>query len=618
VLVVRSTRTIAAPLLFLSLAGCEKLHDPSTISGPAIDPMAPIDVDELARDVAAARGLPLKHSVEARALSDTDFAFHFLAASDDRSPTRREVDGALWQGFGFAASGTSPRDAAHRAVESSVVGLYDRHTKKLYVRGAHGGGARIVPSRSSDRYVLVHEIEHALQDQNFGLEDGMGISEDEALARRALVEGDARLTEIGARARDLTGDDRWASRATYWLHNQSLEDILRNQGVSGAELLSAPSLVRRRFMFPYVEGAAFTGDLVRAGGLRLVDQAFAHPPRSTEQVLHPQKYVDGDLPVPVAPPEAPEGWGRVAWGSLGELATAVLLAQCEPSKRADADATGWGGDAWAMVVSGPNKALLWSTVWDDAPSAARFERAAAGRGSCLAKAQIDPGLGRDVLVLRDEKRVAYVQGLPEPLRESAARALLALPGDPPPAAVPLGHVVIPTQVDPYRSFAHQGEYESGTWTSEPLGVAMQVPEGFKAADPGVYEAAMRDDSSAGFAAFYVVFQPMTEKLRGIIVRQLVPSLREDMHGRLGLLSYTGDHQTPMAGGTAHDYHWQWSVGVRLDVLFLPACSGKGAVVVVTAYSSHLGQEATDRWLKAFHLPAPASPACLWLRDTETE
>ncbi len=602
--------TPLAAVLALSLASCAFMRDP----------MAPIDVQALGDEVCAMRDLPLRHGLDVRTLSDDDFTFRFFAVGGSSGRDRTEADDAFWKGFGFVPPSVSGREATLRVMESGVLGLYDHRTKKLYVRGARGGGGRVVPSRWTDRYVLVHEIEHALQDQNFGLDDyGQAPTEDEALARTALMEGDARLTEVAAHALEVAGDDLWVAHAAYWLRTETIDNILRNEGVEGTTLKEAPPLVRRRSVFPYVEGAAFVGDLVRAGGLRLVDQAFAHPPRSTEQVLHPQKYVDGELPVPVDAPGAPDGWTRLASGSMGELATAVLLAKCEPSWQADQDASGWGGDAWAMVVAGPNEGgLLWSTVWDDETSAARFERAARARGACLEKATVDPRLGRDVLVLREGRRVAYVQGLSEPLREPTARTLLGLPKDPLPAAPPFGRTTIPVVVDPYRSFAQQGEYEDGTWSSEPLGIHMRIPAGFKAVDPGLSEASMRDASSGSFVEFHVVFQPATDALRQAIVRQIVSGVRLSMLGRLGLLTYMGDDEAQWRAGTAHDYHWQWTVGGRLDVHFLPACGGKGAVVIVTGWNSYSGEVATGRWLAAFRPPDPASPACIWLRDAPAE
>jgi len=615
--VVRPSPAVAT--LLLSLAGCAFMHDPSRMPGRWRDPMDPIDVQALGDEVCALRDLPLKRALDVHALTDDDFAFRFYGVSDGSGRARTEAEDAFWKGFAFVPPGVSGREATQRVMQSAVFGLYDPRTKKLYVRGARGGGDRVIPSRSSDRYVLAHEIEHALQDQNFGLDDGSGLSEDEALARRALVEGDARLTEIGAEAREVTGDDLWVTHTTYWLRTQTIEDTLHNEGVLGTALSEAPPLVYQRVRFPYVEGAAFVGDLVRAGGLRLVNQAFAHPPRSTEQVLHPQKYVDGELPVPVDAPGALDGWSRLASGSMGELTTAVLLAQCEPPRQADLDATGWGGDAWAMVVAGPNEGgLLWSTVWDDEASAARFERAARARGACLEKATIDPRLGREVLVVREGRRVAYVQGLTEQLREPTALALLRLPKDPLPAAPPFEDTTIQVLVDPYRSFAHQGAYENGTWASEPLGIRMRVPAGFQAVDAGASEAAMRDASSGSFAHFHVVFQPATAALRQAIVRQIVTDVRHSMLLRAGLLTYTGDDETLGRAGTAHDYHWQWTEGGRLDVRFLPACGGKGAVVVVTGWNSYSGQVATDRWLAAFRPPDPSSPACTWLRDAPAE
>jgi hypothetical protein len=612
----------AAPLFAASLTACAWMHDPTLAPDTKRDLMAPIDVQALAREVARVRGVEVRHPIVAQALPEFEFGARLLGTRNRLSQQRAGGDAeSFWSTFGFAAPGVSVSDAARRALESRVAGFYELTSKRLYLRDAHGDSSRIVPTKSGDFPVLAHEIAHALQDQNFGLRTvGKDVGADEALAYRALVEGDAQLTATGVVASvNGLGGEHWATRATYRLRMQTREETLQKEGVHDDELRRAPPLLRRSMEFPYLDGMAFVGDLVRAGGLGLVNKAFAHPPRTTEEVLHPQKYVDGEGPVPVATPQAPDGWWLRSTGTMGELVTAEFLGQCTARKDAILAATGWGGDAWGMAMDGlGHLAILWSTVWDDEEAAARFERALGDRVACLSKAEIDAHVGREVLVLRDAKRVAYVQGLTAALREPTARALLALPGEPPPAERPFGDVTIPPLIDPEKAFTQHGEYEEDVWTSEPLGIRIHVPEGFKPLDPGTFEMAVQDADTAAFATFDVLLQAPTEEVERFVLNSIVARQRAKF-AKLGTsLKYAGDNHWRVDDGEIHDHRWLSSAGVALEVLFRPVCAGRGVVVVVLLWGGTAGGRAINRWMAALQVPAAGSKVCTWLRDTPPE
>jgi hypothetical protein len=93
--------------------------------------------------------------------------------------------GLVASAFGFAPSGQAARDAARRAQGQAILGFYDARAKKLYFRSVRGDGRRIVPAQRGDLFVLTHEIEHALQDENFGLLCGRKAGNDETLAYHA-------------------------------------------------------------------------------------------------------------------------------------------------------------------------------------------------------------------------------------------------------------------------------------------------------------------------------------------------------------------------------------------------------------------------------------------------
>jgi hypothetical protein len=597
--------------------------DPSLAPPDAPDPRAPVDVQALARQLAALRHLELKEPVRAEALDDASFRARFAAgrvASAGASRANGADAAAFWLGFGFASPSTSIHDSARQVLEEQIVGFYDAKAKALFVRDLNVDGTRIVPRNADDRGVLVHEIEHALQDQNFGIPlDLQGLDDDAQLARAAVYEGDAMLTMIAERALRMPATEHWVSRVTELVRTTKADDLVRQAGEHSKELANAPPLLRRRLVFPYVEGLVLMADVYRTGGMRLVDRVFSHPPRTTEQVLHPDKYVAGEPPVPVAAPAAPEGWRVVAGGTMGELQTGVLLAQCVPDTQARLAAEGWGGDSYAIAQNAlGDAAILWSTAWDDEEAAERFATGLAARGPCLraeAPGGLDAHIGREVTVLRDGKHVAYVQGLPAVAREPAARALLALPGDAPPAEPPLGDVSIPPLIVPEQLFTHRGHLERGAWRSTALGMRLRIPANFSAQAKGSLELLLQHRDTGAAVGFQVMMQSPGERLERAYLRDALKGLRAGPAFDGATLTYDGLEQMVVAGAASRAYTWRASQGdARVRLAFVPACGGKATVVIVLVWARESGWYALHEWLGGFALPAADSPACAYLRD----
>ena len=89
-----------------------------------------------------------------------------------------------------------------------------------------------------------------------------------------------------------------------------------------------------------------------AGGWKLVDYALeSRPPATTEQILHPRKYVRDELGGPVRIDGAPlraRGWQRADRSVFGELPTSQLLELGVDRPRARRAAAGWDGDRYEL------------------------------------------------------------------------------------------------------------------------------------------------------------------------------------------------------------------------------------------------------------------------------
>jgi len=282
--------------------------------------------------------------------------------------------------------------------------------------------------------VLTHEYTHALQDQHFDLDGLMAAAkrdDDASLALSALVEGDATL--IGTAA--MAGDDPRAVEAIASRDPSAMAAAITLSGVVGPEAASLPPILRQSLLFPYAQGFRLVATLASAGGLGAVDAAYADPPISTEQVLHPGKYTNEvrDEPVWITLPTAGLsdhlsglGFSLVGENTLGEFQVRVLLGDGPDAWKA---AEGWDGDRYAVYEADDGRlAVLWVSVWDSGEDAEqfaaeyiahesrRFEGAAArvrsGRDPAGWRVR---GVGRSddvtMLALRGE-RVAVARGLP--------------------------------------------------------------------------------------------------------------------------------------------------------------------------------------------------------------
>ena len=118
-----------------------------------------------------------------------------------------------------------------------------------------------------------------------------------------------------------------------------------------------PPFVTAQLLFPYQRGQEFVQRLIEAGGGRwtLVDAAYrSHPPASTEQILHPDKYLRFEEPDRVrlrAGDVLGPGWRRRSAACWGEWETGQLLAA--GGGAAQRAAAGWGGDRYELWRAAP-------------------------------------------------------------------------------------------------------------------------------------------------------------------------------------------------------------------------------------------------------------------------
>jgi hypothetical protein len=106
------------------------------------------------------------------------------------------------------------------------------------------------------------------------------------------------------------------------------------------------------------------------------------PPDSTEQVLHPDKYLRVEEPLRVSLDVAlGSGWRRTASGTWGEFQTRELVGE-----RA---AAGWGGDRYELWHGPGGDVLAMRWRWDTPRDAREFASAARELGATARRASGD-------------------------------------------------------------------------------------------------------------------------------------------------------------------------------------------------------------------------------------
>ena len=264
--------------------------------------------------------------------------------------------------------------------------------------------------------VLAHELTHVLEDQAFEFDlDVLAAGGDRALALSALIEGTAsalmyRYVEEPLRA------------------PRSCSPALAASAFQGTGDL--PPFLTAQLVFPYTAGEAFVARLLRVGGggWRLVDAAMRfRPPESTEQILHPAKYLRLEEPRRVSlrgPVRAlGEGWRPLTRSTFGEWQTQKLLARAGGTGSARA-AAGWGGDSYALLGRGDERALVLRWAWDSPRDEAEF--AAALRALVdEALPAVDRARGD-----RPRGRRGHARARAGADRAGASHGRLALPGGP--------------------------------------------------------------------------------------------------------------------------------------------------------------------------------------------
>jgi hypothetical protein len=498
---------------------------------------------------------------------------------------------AFFTAFDFPPPNALRGSSFDEVVGEQIIAFYDSHSHSVHVRRD-----RVGRDDDEERMVLAHEIAHSLQEQHLRVPDLKSMTEaDTRLAAMAVLEGDAMLVMLGHTAfRRRIPLNRALSRAAVMVGEDALRQYTRASKADRA-LASAPPLLRERLTFPYMHGLTFIGDIWRAGGFALVNRVYEAPPTTTEQVLHPEKYLAGEGAVPVAFPPAPTGYQAIASGRVGELQMRVILERCMSAVDARQAAAGWGGDAFSIVLSQKDDAaLLWSTTWDSENEAKEFHSALERYVSCTRQRAQTHVMPLDDVIRAEGRHVALLRGLPKAVADPLMAGLLALPGAAPPRVAPLGPVTIPPRKQ--RVATRPPYVSAGIYVNERLGIMARVPPGAAVEMPtpvGVTFTVQEPPAIAGIQlSDELVIDETVDEIHGTLAAALQKAIGKHE------LDYVGGRaiQLPALGG-AIDRSWQvrnTTAGMRAIVV--PICNRTGSLVIWEIWTDPTSADLLQRWL----------------------
>ena len=295
---------------------------------PTGDPETDAVLTEIARFVELERGLAFQRPVTVETLDYQAFEARLFAAVEKDAEQLR-IEAQALQALGFATSVNEVESGRRTLLAVGVLGFYDAETDELVVRGDD-----LSPL---SRHTIAHELTHALDDQWFDLDKPEYEDSDDEIAFgvSALAEGNARRVD-GAYRGSLSSADRQQIREQTEALPRPTQPI--------------PPVLIELITAPYELGEPLVVELLRRGEQAELDAAFRAPPRTSEQVIDPEKLFAREGALAVATPPA-EGT-VLDEGTFGQFMLQLVLERGLGRGRVNRATAGWGGDRYVLWQQG--------------------------------------------------------------------------------------------------------------------------------------------------------------------------------------------------------------------------------------------------------------------------
>lgn len=357
------------------------------------------EIDVLLKQASEITGLPIRRSVKSAISTKEEVQRYIRQRVIETSGSRqsRAQELALKK-FGLLPADFELEDALVKLLAEQAAAYYDPRRKQIYI-------ADWTPV-TMQRPAIIHELTHALQDQQVDLDqflDEKKLNDDEQMARVSVVEGGAVLVMM---------EYMLSSTGLKIEAIPNLEETVREATVAEINKFpvyaAAPLYLRETLLFPYTAGMQYVRVQIEKQGKSAYAAALKNPPRSTAEVMHPDREVKlagAELRPPEVTP-LPAGYSLLGDGVLTELDLQILLKQYAGEETAREIAPNWRGFRYAIYENGKNHAafLVHRSRWADGKAATDFadayRKVLAGKGE------------KDAQLLVESDTVTVKEGVP--------------------------------------------------------------------------------------------------------------------------------------------------------------------------------------------------------------
>ena len=329
-------------------------------------------MDKMVATLGEITGWPVKKKVPSEILTKEKFQ-HYLAAhiKDGAHDKETRAEEIALKMFGLVPQDFNLARETEDLLGEQAAAFYDYRRKRLYIIDS-------TPAGEEQQMALVHELAHALADQQHSLAKYLNHGSpdsDESTAREAVMEGQATWLTWAYEAK------RAGGKAEVPLKMLDQLTQARDDNAEFPVLDKTPLYMRESLLFPYNSGARFQDAVYRKMGREAFDAVFAKGPLSTQQVLHPDQYFSQKKPATLDPPAIETIAGKRAHefrglieGSVGEFDHAILLRQYAGDREDKEAAVHWRG-GWFRLYEHKKEnypVLSYVSEWDSPAAARRY------------------------------------------------------------------------------------------------------------------------------------------------------------------------------------------------------------------------------------------------------
>jgi hypothetical protein len=361
---------ILALALLAGATGSAALQGAPSITRP--DTASLSATDSILQSVSRLRELEIKRPVKSGLKTKDEIEQSVIRDMDEEtSPEEFAATTKTLTKLGLVPKEFRLRDFIVKLLREQVAGFYEPKSQEFFL-------AAWLPI-AEQKIVMAHELMHALQDQHFNLrrfEHWPKGDSDAEMAAHALVEGEATIVmyQYAAEKDHMDFDVTRMESLTRRMLEQSGEMDRALYPV----LSSAPSVLREGLQFPYIYGIGFVQEILKHRSWKGVNRSYDRLPTSTEQIIHPERFLFRDEPVKIKIADLQSALGpkfrKIDTDVNGEFGYQILLGEFIDKREARLAAEGWGGDCYELYEDAGTGSLILAqyTTWDRAVDAKEF------------------------------------------------------------------------------------------------------------------------------------------------------------------------------------------------------------------------------------------------------